>query len=66
MIKDMDLQFELDHIGIAVETLEKGSEFYRTLGFADMEVLPDHYGPGLDRHTMEATVDDAFRQKTTA
>lgn len=29
--------FELDHIGIAVETLEKGGEFYRALGFGTME-----------------------------
>ena len=29
--------FELDHIGIAVESLEKGFEFYQTLGFKDMD-----------------------------
>ncbi len=32
------ISFELDHIGIAVENLEKGSEFYRALGFAEMDV----------------------------
>jgi len=31
-------KFELDHIGIAVETLEQGFAFYRALGFKDMEV----------------------------
>lgn len=30
------MKFELDHIGIAVETLEKGSAFYQTLGFSEM------------------------------
>ncbi len=33
----LDFQYELDHIGIAVETLDKGFEFYRALGFEDME-----------------------------
>lgn len=32
------MKFELDHIGIAVETLEAGSAFYKALGFTDMEV----------------------------
>ena len=31
------MEFELDHIAIAVETLDKGFEFYKTLGFEDME-----------------------------
>ena len=31
------MEFELDHIAIAVETLDKGFEFYKTLGFTDME-----------------------------
>lgn len=41
---------------------------YRTLGFHDVATLPDHYGPGLDRHTMEATIDAAaaFRQRLDA
>jgi methylmalonyl-CoA/ethylmalonyl-CoA epimerase len=30
-------EFELDHIGIAVEGLEKGFEFYKALGFTDLE-----------------------------
>lgn len=30
-------KFELDHIGIAVETLDQGFEFYRALGFTDMQ-----------------------------
>lgn len=29
--------FELDHIGIAVETLESGFEFYKALGFTSLE-----------------------------
>jgi methylmalonyl-CoA/ethylmalonyl-CoA epimerase len=31
------MTFELDHIGIAVESLENGFEFYKTLGFTEME-----------------------------
>jgi methylmalonyl-CoA/ethylmalonyl-CoA epimerase len=31
-------KFELDHIGIAVETLEQGFKFYQALGFKEMEV----------------------------
>ena len=30
-------EFELDHIGIAVESLGKGFEFYKALGFSEME-----------------------------
>lgn len=32
------VEFELDHIGIAVESLEAGAQFYRALGFGAMEV----------------------------
>lgn len=32
-----DFEFELDHIGIAVETLDRGFEFYKALGFTEME-----------------------------
>lgn len=31
------VQFELDHIGIAVESLDSGFEFYKTLGFSQMD-----------------------------
>ncbi len=31
-------EFKLDHIGIAVESLEKGAEFYKALGFHSMHV----------------------------
>jgi methylmalonyl-CoA/ethylmalonyl-CoA epimerase len=34
----LDFKFELDHIGIAVETLENGVQFYRALGFEEMTV----------------------------
>lgn len=34
----MKLPFELDHIGIAVESLEEGFAFYRALGFTGMEI----------------------------
>jgi methylmalonyl-CoA/ethylmalonyl-CoA epimerase len=34
----LDFDFELDHIGIAVSTLDKGFEFYKALGFSSMEV----------------------------
>ena len=33
----VDFPFELDHIGIAVESLEKGFDFYKALGFAEMD-----------------------------
>ena len=33
----MEFSFELDHIGIAVDGLEKGFEFYKALGFTDIE-----------------------------
>lgn len=32
----MNFDFELDHIGIAVETLDKGFEFYKALGMSEM------------------------------
>ncbi len=31
------MEFELDHIAIAVDTLEEGFKFYKTLGFDNME-----------------------------
>lgn len=31
------MEFELDHIAIAVNTLDEGSKFYKTLGFPEME-----------------------------
>jgi methylmalonyl-CoA epimerase len=31
-------EFELDHIGIAVEGLDQGFEFYKALGFKKMEI----------------------------
>ena len=34
----MKFEFELDHIGIAVESLEKGQKFYKALGFDQMEI----------------------------
>lgn len=38
----MDFEYELDHIAIAVETLEKGRVFYEALGLGPMsvEVVP--------------------------
>lgn len=33
----MKFEFELDHIAIAVNTLDEGSKFYKTLGFPEME-----------------------------
>lgn len=34
----MKQQFELDHIGVAVESLEKGRGFYEALGLGEMTV----------------------------
>lgn len=34
----MKLTFELDHIGVAVESLEQGKPFYETLGLGPMDV----------------------------
>ena len=33
-----DIPYELDHIGIAVESLDQGFAFYQALGFANLEV----------------------------
>lgn len=33
-----EFEFELDHLGIAVNSLEQGFQFYRTLGFTEMPV----------------------------
>lgn len=33
----MKLSFDLDHIGIAVSSLDTGSEFYKKLGFSEMK-----------------------------
>ena len=35
---NLDFEYELDHIGIATENLDKGFEFYRSLGFTQLEV----------------------------
>lgn len=32
------IEYELDHIGIAVESLDQGFTFYQALGFADLDV----------------------------
>jgi len=37
-LQNLGFEFELDHIGIAVETLEEGSQFYKKLGFGAPEV----------------------------
>lgn len=34
----MKLTFALDHLGIAVESLEKGQEFYKALGLGPMHI----------------------------
>jgi methylmalonyl-CoA epimerase len=31
-------EFELDHIGIAVNSIAEGSKFYKALGFADPQI----------------------------
>ena len=35
---EFNFDFELDHIGIATENLDKGFEFYRALGFTKLDV----------------------------
>lgn len=32
-----DIEFSLDHIGVAVNTLDEGFKFYKTLGYTEME-----------------------------
>jgi methylmalonyl-CoA/ethylmalonyl-CoA epimerase len=69
----VDLEFELDHIGIAVETLDKGFEFYRALGFSGMdteEVASEkvkvgflRLGNGANLELLEATSDDSAVRK---
>ena len=34
---DFEFKFDLDHIGIAVETLQEGFKFYQALGFTEMK-----------------------------
>jgi len=51
---------------VVLYTTGQTAGFYRTLGFRDVATLPDHYGPGLDQHTMEATIDATFRQQLGA
>lgn len=34
----MSTEFELDHIGIAVDSLEEGSRFWQALGFKEMTI----------------------------
>lgn len=38
LTQQLSAKFELDHIGIAVETLEQGFAFYKSLGFTKMDV----------------------------
>lgn len=38
MSKGSKFEFEIDHIGIAVESIEQGAKFYKTLGFADPHI----------------------------
>ncbi len=66
-------KFELDHIGIAVETLEKGSEFYKILGFDAMSVeeVPSEkvkvgflkLGGGSNLELLEPTASDSTVRK---
>ncbi len=51
---------------VLLYTTGQTAGFYRRLGFRDTAALPDHYGPGLDQHTMVAAVDDAFRRRLAA
>ncbi len=69
----MKFEFEIDHIGIAVENLEKGSEFYRALGFGEMkteEVKSEKVRTGFlklendsNLELLEATSDDSVIKK---
>lgn len=68
-IADLNIQFELDHIGIAVESLEKGFSFYQALGFETMdteEVASERVKTGFLRlgnranlELLEPTADDS-------
>lgn len=53
-------------VRVVLYTTGQTAGFYRTLGFRDVAILPDHYGPGLDQHAMEAAVDATFRQQLAA
>lgn len=53
-------------VRVVLYTTGRTAGFYRALGFRATGILPDHYGPGLDQHTMIADVDDAFRQRIAA
>ena len=69
----MKFEFELDHIGIAVENLEKGLEFYKALGFTNMtteEVKSEKVRTGFlklqnqsNLELLEPTSDDSVIKK---
>ena len=47
----------------ALDTSQETVGFYEKLGFKRVGWIPNHYGPGLDRHDLSADVDDAFRRR---
>lgn len=69
----MKFEFEIDHIGIAVDNLEKGAEFYQALGFGDMsteEVKSEKVRTGFlklqnnsNLELLEPTSDDSVIKK---
>lgn len=38
MNSSLDFEYELDHIAIAVDSLEEGKKFYQAIGFGEMHV----------------------------
>lgn len=73
---ELDFEFELDHIGIAVESLEKGFGFYEALGFRDLETeeVPSErvkvgfirLGNKANLELLESTTDDSPIRKFLA
>lgn len=72
-IESPELDIELDHIGIAVENLPAGFEFYKALGFAafDVEEVPSEkvrvgfirLGNQANLELLEATTQDSTVRK---
>lgn len=68
--------FEIDHIGMAVESLEKGFVFYKALGWAEMEIeeVPTEkvkvgfirFNNNISVELLEPTTDDSVIAKFLA
>lgn len=47
---------------IRLDTTQYNPDFFSRFGFKELEVKPNHYGPGLHSHEMELILDDCKRK----